>query len=769
MPIIDDVLEGLQIQINTLWYNVMLSLAGIHWSVLRAFIMMGYTIEVLDRWLADNAFAPLIQQTNSSLQLVTSLAFIVALLVLGITYLFAAFARLRVVEPKSALAWYVAGALFFALGPSLYSGMTDFRRDVSQAFYASTLSGLSGATGGTFSALGSVETSDLGILPLCDNLGDYLPVRGAPTIDGLDIALAYLRADGIDIMGYHPASRDIRCQPHPPDIITGRYTAGPIPWEWRRPGSFFDNTRDPVFFGAMTVEERAESLAQASSAHARMLTSWALVLFGVAEQLVHLLLTIAQGLTFLSFAVAILFAFFKKTEAIARSIIDLWIELIIQTIVIALIQALVTAFFLAATASGSGIVILGIGLICLVFIILVLLSGFRAVWNGFNRLFAALGQATGGSVMSPAVAAAVGIAGGTAVAAGGALLAGNAVSGGANLLAGMSALQQGGTLAQAAGLTLGGVNSLTGASRTLSYLPGVRGTALGDAAEQFTEGALTRQVARRVPLVGRVTGPMIGAGLLTNRDSDAADYDREGRLLARPMLIPAVGASLGGWTTPDGKSPKRPVPADVQMVEGIDGELYPLPSSRRRSQRMGMFTPATTLDNPTSNNPETPLVGELRVTGAAEVASVIGDAIRQVQAERIPAGQSTQEQLGHLGVAQALAREMGVAPAAEGVPPIKADIARFGLFVDQALRLGLSGDQAEGIVREVKASPDRALEPETRSALVTQVQSERRRDWNHAERDVRRLEAAAQLLPDEISAYGQVKLPPPSKTGEEHR
>ena len=570
-------------------------------------------------------------------------------------------------------------------------------------------------------------------------------------------------------MGYHPASRDIRCQPHPPDIITGRYTAGTIPWEWRRPGSFFDNTRDPVFFGAMTADERAESLAQASSAHARMLTSWALVLFGVAEQLVHLLLTIAQGLTFLSFAVAILFAFFKKTEAIARSIIDLWIELIIQTIVIALIQALVTAFFLAATASGSGIVILGIGLICLVFIILVLLSGFRAVWNGFNRLFAALGQATGGSVMSPAVAAAVGIAGGTAVAAGGALLAGSAVSGGANLLAGMSTLQQGGTLAQAAGLTLGGVNSLTGASRTLSYLPGVRGTALGDAAEQFTEGALTRQVARRVPLVGRVTGPMVGAGLLTNRDPDAADYDREGRLLARPMLIPAVGASLGGWTTPDGKSPKRPVPADVQMVEGADGELYPLPSSRRRSQRMGMFTPAATLDNSTSNSPETPLVGELRVTGAAEVASVIGDAIRQVQAERIPAGQSTQEPLGHLGAAQALAREMGVTPAADGVPAIKADIARFGLFVDQALRLGLSGDQAEGIVREVKASPDRALEPETRTALVTQVQSERRRNWDHAERDVRRLEAAAQLLPDEISAYGQVKLPPQSKPREESR
>ena len=71
---------------------------------------------------------------------------------------------------------------------------------------------------------------------------------------------------------------------------------------------------------------------------------------------------------------AILFAFFKKTEVIARSIIDQWIELIVQTVVIALIQSLVVTFFLAGTASGNGIVVLGVGLICLVFMVIVLCS-----------------------------------------------------------------------------------------------------------------------------------------------------------------------------------------------------------------------------------------------------------------------------------------------------------------------------------------------------------------------------------------------------------
>ena len=147
---VDDVLNGLQIQIDTLWYNLLFSLAGMGWSLERAFLMMGYTIELMNQWLVDHAFAPLIAQTNASLQMAVSLAFVVALLVLGITYLLAAFARMRIVEPKSAIAWYLAGALFFAFGPQLYQGMSDFRRDLASAFYASSLSGLSAASGSAF-------------------------------------------------------------------------------------------------------------------------------------------------------------------------------------------------------------------------------------------------------------------------------------------------------------------------------------------------------------------------------------------------------------------------------------------------------------------------------------------------------------------------------------------------------------------------------------------------------------------------------------------
>ncbi|MDX2159903.1 MAG: hypothetical protein SF162_01125 [bacterium] len=814
MPIVDDVLNGLQIQIDTLWWNLMFALAGMGWSLQRAFLMMGYTIELMNQWLIDNAFTPLITQTNASLQVAVSISFVVALLVLGITYLLAAFARMRIVEPRSAIAWYLAGALFFSLGPSLYQGLSDFRRDISQAFYASSLSGLSAATGTAFNSLSSVDSADMSILTLCDNFGSYMPAWNY-TIDGLDVALAYLRADGIDLMGYPSTPRDPYCQPHTPDPATGLWTAGSVPWEWRRPGSFFANDRDPVFFPAMTALQRSDSLAMTMAAQGRLLTAWPLILFGVTEQLVYLLLTIAQGLTFISFGVAILFAFFKKTEVIARSIIDLWIELIIQTIVIALIQSLVVTFFLAGTASGNGIVVLGVGLICLIFMVIVLFSGVKAVWNSFNRLFNAFGQATGGAVISPGAAAvtvgtaAVGTVGLAAAAYGGTM------SIGSSAMAGATALRSGATPAQAAGLTFGGVEPIADAARAITRLPALRGTPLGDAAEQFTEGATVRRVAREVPLIGGALGPRIGAQLLSDYDPDKAEYDDKGRLVSRPMLVPAVGERLEKMTYPIGKMPRKTkpdAPAEDEALEWIeddDGELTPLFTPVKR-KRMGTFTPVATTPTEAAADEELAreretyaddmrgeemeqhmsdvaqsggghgagssdasriesaaarlegsaealtraglMLGQLRVTGGENVAGVMGDVLNLANLSGNPRGG-----LDHLTVGKLMADALGVTPEA-GKPPITNDLARFGMFADSAARIGLSGEMTETIVREIKASPDGRLSDERRDALIDGA---RHTDpsWSAAEREVNRLEIAARLLPNEITAYGTMPAP----------
>lgn len=319
-----DPLVGLREAIDAVTYNLILSLAGLHWSLLRGFIMMGYTVELVNDWLTQNAFAPLIAQTNASLSVAVSLAFVIALLVLGLTYLLAALIRLDVVNLRSAITWYIAGALFFALGPALYAGINDFRTQIAQGFYLSTLSGLQGTMGATFDSLRQVQSSDLALGPLCDYLGVYLAgATGPGAIDGLDVALAYLRAGGPDVMGYPYPLFSPGCPLHRPHPLTGA-TISSIPHEWYLTGSYFDILRSPYFFPTLDDIQRAESISMAAAAHGRMLTAWPLVLFGVVEQLVYLLITIAMGITFLSFSLAILFAFFRKTEVIARSIVDQW-------------------------------------------------------------------------------------------------------------------------------------------------------------------------------------------------------------------------------------------------------------------------------------------------------------------------------------------------------------------------------------------------------------------------------------------------------------
>src|SRR5512145_1856525 len=145
MPWVDDVLEGLQVQIDKLWYDLLRLLAVAGWTLQKGLFLMGHAIELVNLWLVEHAFAPLIEQTNNQMRVTASLAFVIALIVLGITYLLAAFVRLDVVSPRGAIGWYLAGAVFFQLGPQLYREMHDFRRELSSGFYNTALDSLQSA------------------------------------------------------------------------------------------------------------------------------------------------------------------------------------------------------------------------------------------------------------------------------------------------------------------------------------------------------------------------------------------------------------------------------------------------------------------------------------------------------------------------------------------------------------------------------------------------------------------------------------------------
>jgi hypothetical protein len=823
--------------IDELFYSVIVLIAGVHWSLQEAVLMAGYTIKLVNQWLIENAFMPIIAQTNNSLSLAIGVVFVVALLVLGITYLLAAFIRLDVVAPRSAIMWYVAGILFFTIGPSFYQGMNTFRLNISQLMYLSVLQGLDD-NAGDFSSLAQVNSNDLDLGALCDQFDVYLPgATGPGPIDGLDIAMAYLRGHAQDVMGYpqpvYSPGCGIYLQNPNPSTWAGEGGTSVVPMDWNMEGNYFDHNVSPITWDGVEDSDRDRAVSMAGSSQQRALTAWPLLLFGLVEQIVHLLITIAMGITFVSFGVAILFAFFKRTESIAHSIINQWIELIVQTTIIALIQAMVIGFFLAGAATGSAAAIIGIGLICLVFIVITMWSGIKAVWNSFNRLFNAMGQVSGNVLLSPGSITSAAATGTAAAATGGASLM---TSMGSNALAGMNALNNGATTAQTAGLMFGGFNSLSGAARTLTHLPGLRGTALGEAAEQFTEGAATRQVARNIPVIGRAAAPLVGAALLSDRDPAKAEYDEYGRVVSRPMLVPAVGEALEGWTLPkDAKRKRGARPQnDVDWFEDENGEMV-AGFTPARARRTGMFTPVASVpmneggedksdarrrqersDYAAEMNSEEMeqhvtdalkastgthstlgamierdgksdmsrfdqvaarleqsaealanvarlqmqvMLGQLKVSGGGDVAGVMGDVIRGMQAERVQNGQPAVGGIDHLTVADRMARALGVMPVGGEKPPVQADVSRFGLFADQALRTGISGTQAEQIVREVKSSPDGRLTDETRTALVEQVRADGNMSYDTAREEVNRLEHSAAMLPNEITAFGMMAVP----------
>src|SRR5690606_21080173 len=153
------------------------------------------------------------------------------------------------------------------------------------------------------------------------------------------------------------------------------------------------------------------------------------------------------------------------------------------------------------------------------------------------------------------------------------------------------------------------------------------------------------------------------------------------------------------------------------------------------------------------------MLGQLKVSGGGDVAGVMGDVIRGMQMERIQNGQPAAGGVDHLTVADRMARAMGVMPVGGEKPPVQEDLSRFGLFADQALRLGVSGAQAEQVVREVKSSPEGRLTDETRTALVEQVRSDGNMSYDTAREEVNRLEHSAGMLPNEITAFGMMAVP----------
>lgn len=758
MPVVDDLIEAVGEIADAMVYDLIRYICEALWFLIKAGLILSYQIVSVDRWLSQNAFPPLIQGTNSGMRVAASMTFVLALFILGLTYLMAVWIRLDVVRPQRAFLWFLAGTLFFQVGPALYGSFHEMRTRLSSAFYAAGLAGISGSDS-PFSAYTAIQMDNNDPLPmndLCDNLGPYIepnpPGGFHETVRGSDVALVFLRATGYDLMGFPPPYAGGYCGPT-------NYTIDSLPHWWvdnpQLLGGYFYEEVDSSHFDDMSPEARRDSIRYAVLGWRRLGGAMPLVMLAIAESLIGLLLTIAEGLTFLSFGLAIVFSYFNRTEGIALSIIDLMIELIIQTVVIALIQSIIVGCTFAAAATGNPFLLLGMGILSAILMLILLWSGFKAVFNSFNRLFQAIGRTTGGAFLSPSRAAAVG-----------------------------TGLVTGAGLA-ATGIGMAGVGLTSSLLNSNDEPDSLRARAMrgsGDMlkAASYTVAAATHNpaislVAHTAGMVGGVMGDMLPPPQRRRMVDDSEQVS--------PTITPLKPVT--STTTPLQNGilmAAIPIEGQASLFPNRQGEFYP---DRKTSvlENVGEeIEDAITQQSPIKSIPpfineeqsadekgrlsksnsasdQTATVGRLRIEGVDQVGSVIGDAINGLYSQRTLNGQPAVGPVSYAEANHSLAHAMGVNPV-PGHSAIMGDASGMALFMNRAMSLGMGGEQAASLLNLVKRSEGQVA-PDLSKALSQYLTLQTGLAPQEAKQQADGLLHTARIVPNALVAYGEVPMPPP--------
>jgi hypothetical protein len=190
------------IPLQSLFWNLLFELGALLWVVGRALLNVGYFIMVLTGWVSQNIFAPLLDAVNNQRVCWWVPLFVIAMTVLGFTYMLAVFGRFNVVSMRSAvIVALVCGGDCIPLDlPSIWAWkiFVALRAVVSMKQVSPLSTGAGTATG-----LGAIGTMPADIIATpTDQFGMFLPsVPGASAVDGLDVAMVYVLADGLRCAG----------------------------------------------------------------------------------------------------------------------------------------------------------------------------------------------------------------------------------------------------------------------------------------------------------------------------------------------------------------------------------------------------------------------------------------------------------------------------------------------------------------------------------------------------------------------------------------
>ncbi|MBN1310692.1 MAG: hypothetical protein JXB30_04665 [Anaerolineae bacterium] len=522
------------VPLQIFFYDLSTSFCEFVWGAARAMLLGGYLVQWFASWLKTALFGPSISgvaaiSLDASEHGILGIFATFAVFLLAFSYLLSPFVHIRVVDWKKALMWFLLALLFFQIGPELYTDVEDARRGLSSVFYDIVFPQIENANGAApglepLSDIGNSPT-DVTLNPLVNHFKPYIPDDHYE--DGLDIAMAYTLSNAEDVL-FAPENLPVNSG----ESLNFK-------------DEYFPELDDTSWL-SYESDDRIGFITDAWAGIFRLLLSFFFIIFGLLEQLIYLCLTIATGILFIDLAIALPFALFERTELMARSVLDMILELFIFSAIVAMLQAVVMGIVFTAAGTQSPTLAFGAAAIGLLFETVFLIRAWGAITDALSRMFKAMSQVVGGQVMAPSDLAMAGATmAGTAalgIATGGASLAASGI-GAATTLAST------GSMATAAGSAMAGSDKLFHtATMGQRMLP--EGSALKEKLGQFQEGTIAQRMM-----------PGLGGALLLGGDKkesaaggqmdvrfDAADTSQLRDSLLTAMTAAVRHAPSGGYT-----------------------------------------------------------------------------------------------------------------------------------------------------------------------------------------------------------------------------
>jgi hypothetical protein len=176
------------------------------------------------------------------------------------------------------------------------------------------------------------------------------------TVDGLDVAMAFMKAEKDDVI--------------PPSAL---------------PSNFEDD-----YFG--DCDSASECIDGAVEGLQRLFFGIFIVVFGIGEQFVFMMIAIAMGIIFLLMLYAVLLSFFNHTEYIAKAILRMWFQMLMTSLFASIVTSSALFLLLLTATAVNPLVWVGGSIVSLI----IVYAGVRSISKSVMEMINSIPQTIGG-------------------------------------------------------------------------------------------------------------------------------------------------------------------------------------------------------------------------------------------------------------------------------------------------------------------------------------------------------------------------------------